>query len=165
MLIFIKTRNVYLDKKSKKKKSNKKEPTAKYKLASLQSIISKGHYFFIIASDKPTNIPEDCVIEIYQRDWERKLSNHLPNICSYIDLINTEFISYFDIQQKMFDRENRFSNIGIIKKTKFNELSGLYKKILNDNIIKSKRRKRILLRATMSADKEHLKSLGLKYIE
>lgn len=165
MLIFIKTRRVYLDRKSKKKKSKKKEPKAKYKLASLQSIVSRGHYFFIIASDKPINIPEDCIIEIYQKDWERKIGNHLPNICSYIDLINTEFISYVDIQQKMFDRENIFSCIGRIKKAKFNELSGLYEKIFNDNIIKNKRRKRILLRATVSADKEHLKSLGLKYIE
>lgn len=166
MRIFIKTRNVYLDRKSKKRKSKKKDrPKSKYKLASLQSIVSKGHYFFIIASDKPKNIPEDCVIEIYQKDWERKNSNHLSNICSYIDLINTEFLKYVDIEQKMFDGENRFSCIGRIKEVKFNEILGLYKKILNDNVTKNKRRKRILLRATTSADKEHLKSLGLKYVE
>lgn len=166
MRVYIKTRYVYLDRKSKKKKSKKNsKPKRKYKLASLQSTISKGHYFFIIGSDKPQNIPEDCIIEIYQKDWERKNSKHLTKICSYIDLINTEFIKYLEIEQKILDRKNGFPCIGVIKKVKFNKLVRLYSKVLNDRITKNKRRKKILSRATTSASKERLKSLGLKYIE
>ena len=69
---------------------------------------------------------------------------------------------YVEIESKILDKENRFSCIGVINNSKYNEILSLYPRIANDNIIKGRRRKKILMRATTMADNEILKNLGLK---
>lgn len=154
----IKTKHVYLDRESKRKKDAK--PRRKYKIAGTQFTVENVHSFFLLTSSCPTYIPLELIVEIRKCDYKSKLKNHLNCKCSYIDIINTETIPYKEISQKFIN--NLFVGVAEITDLKYQEIIGLYPKVIKLNFFKSETKKRLFYKATRQVNEDILRNMGLR---
>ncbi|MFA6096857.1 MAG: hypothetical protein WC788_04485 [Candidatus Paceibacterota bacterium] len=125
LLSKIKTRNVFLDRKSKEKTTIVVKP--KYKLSS-SSILDI--YIFFVLTSKEITCKKYYTLTVRKEEWEEKNSCYL-NGCSYIDITNIESFSKEELLIKIKDKFNGFPYVAKISDKKFSEL-----KLLQNNINK-----------------------------
>lgn len=122
LMMHIKLRCAFLDKKSKEKDTERVK--AKYKLLTQKgTILSEiGIFIFHVLTTTEDSYIKDKTINIYKTDWEYIDGTHLykeySKLCSQeVDIMNEE-----KILSKIKDSENRFSHTGTLSHLKFNEV-------------------------------------------
>lgn len=124
LLLAIKEKQAYLDRKSKEQHTNIVKP--KYKINS-NAIPSLGEYFFLVLTKSSSSCKPEFTLIVKKEDWENKINKtHLAEPFSYCDLRkHYELLNESELLYKIRDSGNGFRYIAKLSDSKFSELKCL----------------------------------------
>ncbi|MDD3434546.1 MAG: hypothetical protein PHD96_01315 [Candidatus Pacebacteria bacterium] len=119
---YIKTRNVYLDKKSAEKGTNRVKK--KYKLAGNKLPPELGVFIFFILMGSISACQKFLTIQVGASEWINRDSrcSYLLQGDSFIDVHKVEKLSTGEVRDKINDKWNGFTYVAEIPPAKFKKL-------------------------------------------